>query len=351
MGRIYEVKGKMGLSFGIDYYADGRRIRRIIGPDRGTARRELKKAEGLAAAGQGGGPWGSRKIRFRDFADDYLEHQKAHVKVSSVKRYNVVLKVLKYAFGDYYLTAIRRHDVERFVAARSKVVKPWTVISEVGILKQMLSLAVKWGYLWQSPAQDVKKPRGSYRTRHLSEAEMHLLLTFCSPKIQPIVSLAFHTGMRQGELLGLTWDRVNLKARRIFLPDTKGNEPQTVHLNDSAVEELRAIPRRPGSSRVFTVHPRMLNHYFRKACKDAGLSDLRFHDCRHTFCSRLVELGANLRAVQGLARHKQISMTMRYAHLRDDYLGETVQLLNGSLDGQKSSQKSEEESGKVLENT
>lgn len=43
-------------------------------------------------------------------------------------------------------------------------------------------------------------------------------------------------------------------------------------------------------------------------------------------------MGANLRAVQALARHKQISMTMRYAHLRDDYLGETVRLLNGGVD-------------------
>ncbi len=351
MGRIYEVQGKKCLSFGIDYYADGRRIRRIIGPDREAAKRELKKAEGLAASGQGGGPWGSRKIRFRAFADEYLEHQRARTKPSSIKRYLVALKVLKYAFGDYYLTAIRRHDVERFVAARSRVVKPWTLSSEVGILKQMFSLAVEWGYLWQSPAQKVKNPQGSYRTRYLSEAEMHLLLAFCSLKIRPIVSLAFHTGMRQGELLGLTWDRVNLKARRVLLLDTKANEPQTVHLNDLAVEELRAIPRRPGDPRVFTVHPRMLNHYFRAACKDAGLSDFRFHDCRHTFCSRLVELGANLRAVQGLARHKQIAMTMRYVHLRDDYLGETVQLLNGPLDGQKSSQKSKEEADKVAENT
>jgi len=331
MGRIYEVEGKKGTSFGIDYYADGRRIRRIIGPDRKAAEQELKKAEGQAASGQGAGPYGSRKIRFRDFIDEYLEHQLARVKPSSAKRYMVATKVLVYAFGDWFLTAIRQHDVERYIASRSEVVKPWTVISEVGILKQMLSLAVKWGYLWRNPAQDVKKPRAQYRVRHLSEAEMQLLLAFCSPKIRPIVSLAFGSGMRQGELLGLTWDRVNLERRTVFLPDTKGNQPQTVHLNDSAVEELKSIPRQPGDPRVFRVHARTLNYQFRQACTDAGIADFRFHDCRHTFCSRLVELGANLRAVQALARHKQISMTMRYVHLRDDYLAETVKLLNGDL--------------------
>lgn len=332
MGKVYEVQGEKGTSYGIDYYADGRRIRRIIGLDRKAAENELKKAEGLAALGQGAGPYGSQKIRFRDFAEAYEEYQGAHVKASSLKRYRTALKIFVYAFGDRYLTGITQADIERYVAARSRAVKTWSVVGEITILKHMFSLAVRWGYLWKSPAQAVKKPRGQYRTRHLDEAEMHLLLAFCSPKIRPIVSLAFHTGMRRGELLELTWDQVRLDQRTVFLPDTKTGEPQTVHLNDSAVEELRAIPREPKKLRVFNVGPKVLESHFRKACQKAGLSDLRFHDCRHTFRSRLVELGANLRAVQALARHKQISMTMRYAHLRDDYLGETVRLLNGSPD-------------------
>ncbi|MFI5341062.1 MAG: tyrosine-type recombinase/integrase [Candidatus Methylomirabilales bacterium] len=332
MGSLYTIQGKGGRSWGIDYRVDGRRIRRIIGPDRKAAEQELKKAEGQAASGQGPGPYGSRKIRFRDFADEYLEHCAAHVKPSSLKSYRRRLKVLTYAFGDMYLTALRQSDVERYVAARSRAVKPWTVVGEISTLKQMLGTAIRWDYLWKNPAQAVKKPKAKYRTRHLDETEMHLLLAFCSAKIRPIVSLAFHAGMRQGELLDLTWDRVHLDLRTIFLPDTKGDEPQTVHLNDSAVEELRAIARRPGDPRVFRVHPRTLNYQFRDACTKAGIADFRFHDSRHTFCSRLVELGANLRAVQALARHKQISMTMRYAHLRDDYLGETVRLLNSGVD-------------------
>lgn len=247
--------------------------------------RELEQAEGLAASGQGAGPYGSRRIRFRDFANEFEEYKAAHVKSSSLKRYKTALKIFVYAFGDRYLTGITQADIERYIAARSRAVKPWTVVGEITILKQMFN-----------------------------------------------VSLAFHTGMRRGELLGLTRDRIRLDQRTIFLPDTKMGESQTVHLNDSAAEELRAIPCEPGNPRVLNLGPKTLECHFRKACQKAGLSDLRFRDCRHTFCSRLVELGANLRAVQALARHKQISMTMRYAHLRDDYLGETVRLLNGSPD-------------------
>lgn len=340
MGRLYAVPGKKGTSWGIDFYADSRRIRRVIGRDRKAAERELKKAEGLAASGQGAGPYGSRRIRFQAFADEYLAHQEATTARSSVKRYKTALKILVYAFGDRYLTSLRLADLERYKAARLGAVRPWTVIGELSVLKQMLAMAVRRGYLHANPAQDLRKPRAEYRIRHLDETEMHLLLSFCNDQIRPIVSLALHTGMRQGEILELTWDRVRLDERTIFLPETKAGEPQTVHLNDTAVEELRSLPRRPGDPRVFRVHPRMLNYYFRKACKDAGIKDFRFHDCRHTFCSRLVALGANLRAVQALARHKQIQMTTRYAHLRDDYLGETVQLLNGGRTRQKSGQKS-----------
>ena len=351
MGSIYKVQGKKGLSFGISLYADGRRIRRIIGPDRKTAGRELKKAEGLAASGQGPGPYGSRKIRFRDFVAEWLEHQAAYIKPSSLKRYKTALTILVYAFGDRYLTSITRADVERYISARSRAVKPWTVVCEVNTLKQVFALAVRWNYLWRSPAQGVSNPKGRYRTRHLDEAEVHLFLAFCSPKIRPILSLAFHTGMRSGELLALTWDRVHLDRRTILLPDTKSDEPQTVHLNDSAVEELRGIPRRPGDPRVFQVSYKTLNYFFHKARRQAGIQDFRPHDTKHTFCSRLVELGANLRAVQELARHKQIAMTVRYAHLRNDYLGETVRILDTQPAGQKSGQKSLAASGKEPENT
>ena len=66
----------------------------------------------------------------------------------------------------------------------------------------------------------------------------------------------------------------------------------------------------------------------RDACKDAGIKNFRFHDLRHDFCSKLVQNGANLYSVAGLAGHKDIKTTQRYAHLSPEKLRSTIQILN-----------------------
>ena len=327
MGRVYEVEGKQGISCGVDVWVQGRRIRRIIGQDRKQAEKELKRLEAKALLGDSAGAYGERKIRCLDFAEIYLDHKRATTALTSHARYEKGAKILVYAFGDRLMSKIYPDDLERLRAARAKAVGAWTVYNEFTTVKEMFRLAVRWGYLHRNPAESLKVPQGKYRLRYFTEAEEQLLLAFCHQDIYPIVSLALYTGMRQREILELTWGRVDLNAGTIFLPDPKSKEPQTVFLNEAAIEELRRIPRRPETQRVFSISVWMLGYRFRQACRQAGIKDATFHTCRHTFCSRLIMRGANFRAVQALARHKSPSMTARYTHLRDDFLAETVRLL------------------------
>jgi integrase len=68
---------------------------------------------------------------------------------------------------------------------------------------------------------------------------------------------------------------------------------------------------------------------FASALRRAGIEDFRFHDLRHSFASHLVMRGVSIKAVQELLRHKNIQMTMRYAHLSQEHKKEAVNALNG----------------------
>jgi site-specific recombinase XerD len=74
---------------------------------------------------------------------------------------------------------------------------------------------------------------------------------------------------------------------------------------------------------------------FATACKKAGLENIRFHDLRHTFASHLVMKGASLKVVQELLGHADIKMTMRYAHLSQAHMRESVSLLNSLPSGKE----------------
>jgi integrase len=83
---------------------------------------------------------------------------------------------------------------------------------------------------------------------------------------------------------------------------------------------------------VFTYARRNISRVDRshaKVCENAHIEDFRFHDLRHTFASHLVMKGAKLKEVQELLGHKNISMTMRYAHLSPEHKKNAVGLLNG----------------------
>ena len=126
----------------------------------------------------------------------------------------------------------------------------WTVRNELTILRHLLRLAHrKWGYLDRVPDIELPKaPKG--RTRFLNEDEITRLLAACAKSknghLLAIVKVAINTGMRKSEILGLTWERVDLAKdlglnARITLYDTKNGEPRGVPLNKDAVAVLSEI--------------------------------------------------------------------------------------------------------------
>jgi len=80
--------------------------------------------------------------------------------------------------------------------------------------------------------------------------------------------------------------------------------------------------------RVFAISPNNLRRKFERACELAGIGHCRIHDLRHTFCSWLAIAGKSLKAIQELAGHASLAMTLRYAHLCPSVKAEAVEALN-----------------------
>ena len=171
------------------------------------------------------------------------------------------------------------------------------------------------------------------RLRYLSgEAEAERLLQACEPWLQRIVLTAIHTGMRKGELLGLTWDCVDMTHGFIRLKQTKNGKARALPFNEALWSLFSGLRIRQDIPWVF--HDATGNrwndirHPFDEACDSAGLTDSHFHDLRHTFASWLMMRGVPLATVSNLLGHTSPTMTLRYAHLSHRHLTSAVRVLD-----------------------
>ncbi len=151
------------------------------------------------------------------------------------------------------------------------------------------------------------------RDRVLSQEEYARLLAHCPAHLKPIVKLAYHTGMRQGEILNLTWGQIDLKEGFIKLraEDTKTGEGRNVPLNWELVSMLRAIRRGLPlpQVKVFTYAGRSvgsIKRAFAAAIKKAGIEDFTFHDLRHTAINNWRLQGHDYFRIMAATGHKRL---------------------------------------------
>lgn len=203
-----------------------------------------------------------------------------------------------------------------------QVLSTSTVRLELALLSNLFDIArIEWGACEQNPVVQVRKPKPpAGRDRRLLPREERLIMRYAhahpNKDLAALVSLALETAMRQGELLGLRWERVNLRSRIIHLDDTKNGTKRDVPLSVKARNVLmRLEPQTSGA--VFRYTANGLKSTWRFMLQKLGIADLHFHDLRHESISRLFELGSlDLMEVAAISGHKSLSMLKRYTHLR-----------------------------------
>jgi len=194
-------------------------------------------------------------------------------------------------------------------------------------LSGVLSYGVKeCGWIQTNPmlrVSKLKEARG--RDRVLSKEECEKLLSACtqskSPFLLAVVVLALSTGMRQGEILGLTWNHVDLDQGILSLIETKSGYPRSIPLVGASLKHLKQLfsTRNPYVPFVFPSKKRFGAICIRKAWDEATarakIQNLRFHDLRHTFCTIAAKAGASNLELATAMGHRSLQMLQRYTHM------------------------------------
>jgi integrase len=135
--------------------------------------------------------------------------------------------------------------------------------------------------------------------------------------------------------IDLVWENVDLNARIAIIPETTNDDQVVVPLNDVAMKALAIFRARGGcwrvvrnaAARTLTVNP----HWFLPALRQAGITNFRWLDCRHTYARRLRQTRTPLGNIAELLGHRGLAMTNRYAHLSISNLHEAVSRIRIAL--------------------
>jgi integrase len=224
------------------------------------------------------------------------------------------------------LASLRSVDFSEYKKERLGAVGPKTVCLELSVMSAVFRMADReWSIPIENPIANIGKPplpQGRER-RLVGNEEARLreaASTGCAQTLALCITLAIETGMRRGEIAGLTWEKIDLHHRVIRLDMTKSGGKRIVPLTETAEAAIRALPRPLHGGALTTFHDSNgLGAAFRRACKRAEIKDLHFHDLRHEAASRMARKMpvATLAKVMGW---RTLQMAMRYYNPTDSEL-------------------------------
>ncbi len=269
--------------------------------------------------------------------DEFLKrYYQTYLNAHHSRPQDSINRIRRFGLDNRPLDQISLADVERWrTTALSDGKQASTINRDVNVLRAALEKAYTWDLIDVNPLAKLKPLRVDTRgvIRYLDlpeEARLLNALDSCTDRLRAFVTMALKTGCRRGELWNLTWSDVDLRGRQLVVQGkgSKSGQTRFIPLNGTAIESLKAWR---GDSVPMPSMPVFGRFNFDKEwwslLRKAQVETFRFHDCRHSFASRLVQAGVDLNVVRELLGHSDMRMTMRYAHLRPDNLRKAVELL------------------------
>jgi integrase len=333
------------------YTAEGRKRKTLYGKTRQEVAAKLAKA---LSDREGGLVFDAENQTVSEYLERWLSDSvKGSVRPKTFDSYEwLVRKHIAPALGRVKLKTLTSAHIQGFYRSKLEAgLSPRTVQYLHVVLHRALKQALRWGLVPRNVSEAVDPPKvRREEIRPLSSDQARRLLEAASgDRFEALYALAIHCGLRQGELLGLRWEDVDLEAGTLHVRRTlnlakdgpKFTAPKTaksrrqIRLTAGAVAALRRHHDRQfeESTRltglwqdyglVFAttigapINPRNLtSRSFKPLLKRAGLPDIRFHDLRHTCATLLLKRSVHPKLVQELLGHATIAVTLdTYSHL------------------------------------
>ncbi|MFZ2447517.1 MAG: site-specific integrase [Syntrophobacteraceae bacterium] len=259
-----------------------------------------------------------------------LEKLKAKAYFPTVK---VNLTSFNAVFGSRVISQLKAVDLENYQAKRKAAGYSDAYVDyEIGAARTMIYKAFDNDMVSGETVKVFRrvkrllKANANARDRIISLDEFNGLLKNLPPITRAIVATAFHTGMRRGEILSLTWDKVDLNKNviRLEAEDTKDKEPRLVPICPALYAVFRSLPRALHDLRLFPHSSQKalrsrLDRDMVRACGEAGIlygrkvkGGLTFHDLRHTFNTYMRKAGVPQSVIMKITGHSTDKMFRRY---------------------------------------
>jgi len=275
------------------------------------------------------------KYSFSFLMNKYVRTSEANNK--SVKESKLYSKYLKLYFGENRdIESIKPSDIEEYKlymisSGRSNA----TVNRYLAALKRAYNIMIKDELINYNPVCKVDMlVEDNKRNRYLSKQEWELLYNELSPINKKIVMVALLTGLRKQNVLKLRWEQIDWNLRTIELSksENKGKKSIKIPITDTLYELLKNS--NPKSEGYVFINPNTNKPYtdikkgFTEAVKRAGIKDFKFHDIRRTVGTWLLVNGVDIRTIQNILAHSDISTTERYLSLTPEQNIKAMDILN-----------------------
>lgn len=314
----------------------------------------------------------SNSMLLMNAADAWFLIKKPQLKDSTIVKYSILLSThIIPKLGNKKIEELTKKDIQEYtrqLIATGKTngegLAPKTVTDILSLLKNILKYASEMGYNCSPEICSIKVHQEQKVLRVLSLDEQHKLSNYLISSKNPRdigILLSLFTGLRIGELCALTWDNISIenetlnvcrtlqriknvdavqntasKTKIIITSPKSSCSLRTIPLPTAIIEILQKSESKEGylltGKTDKYLEPRAMQYHFKKTLLKCELEQVHFHVLRHTFATRCVELGFDVKTLSELLGHSNVNITLnRYVHPSFELKKESMQRLSKLL--------------------